>query len=333
MKQDIDSSVLLQALERFEQIAQDSCLNKPLTKELVYLANSAQSQLKKGHPWAADSNLATAMLTIKRNLGTEISLRTGFQLSDILIGEVRALIGHPGAVLQDSSDFAQTFFGIYSNNEFRDPGLPEYLMQRPFPTGFKSAAKTIIATLKTFELPKDQLAILEKDVRAIVNLAAKYKKNPKTRDILIQHDVLITSLYYDMLDMQGIYITQHQVLTVMGLVFFAAPPAWLCWSPPAIIVQIIILVLGAIGYGIYSAMQSAATKAAYKNMWAYISDCTKSVQQALAELNRQTAGLDANQKADLKKALKKTLKQLNKMTFTGQRGKVAAKLRALIQAL
>ena len=205
MKHNIDTGAVVKALEKFEQLAEENCLNKPLTKELVHLANKAQAHIKKGQFSAADSNLATAMLVIKRNLGTEISLRTGFHLSDILIGEVRAFIGEPGVVLQDSSDFAVTFFDIYSNNEYRPSGVPDYMMQRPFPTGFRSAANTIISTLKTFEQPKEQFTILENDVQAIVNLAVKYKKNPKARDILIQHEVLITTLYYDLLDIQGIY--------------------------------------------------------------------------------------------------------------------------------
>lgn len=323
---------LSKALAGFEKKIKNTCLTKTLSKELLFLSKKTQAHLKKGDFNRADDVLATALLTIKRNLGTEISLRQGFELSSILVEDMRAHMAAPAVLAHDAADFAEGFFQIYSDHAYRGAGVPDYLMQRRFPKNYKRAADQIVKVIEGFELPKAQMKLLKNDIKAIEKQAAVFSEGKATDDALMIQNVLITTLYYDMLDMRGVYLSQHHILTVMGMVLFALP-AWLCAAPPAWIVQGIIVVLGLVGYGIYSAMRSAASKKAYKNMWAFISGCSNTVAQALAQLNIEIAGLDADQKKDLKDALNKTLTKLNKMTFTGNKGKVAQKLRALIAAL
>lgn len=335
MRDSCDVKQLNKTLENFEKQVQDACLPKPLTKNLVYLANKAQSSLSDGDICGADNSMAVAMQAIKQNLATDISLRTGFELSDTIMADIRPHIADLGVLAMDSAEFSAHFFDIYSNNPYRPAGIPKYMEKRPFPDDVEAAAENVLGLISSFELPDEQFEILRKDVDNFVKEAIAYCKDGKKADVLVTQNVLLTSIYYDMMDMQGSVLTYHQVMSVMGLIIFAAPPAWLCWSPPAIAIQILIAFFGYVGYRIYSAMKSAEAKAAYKRVWAYIESCKNSIKAAKKELKKRIKGLDAGQKKDVKDALKKTRKAVKagKMATTGNKNRVLKKLDALIALL
>ncbi|GGA68805.1 hypothetical protein GCM10011369_08020 [Neiella marina] len=336
MKDRPNAKQLNKTLEAFEAQIQESCLPKPLSKELIYLANKAQSALKKADYCDADNSMAVAMQTIKRNLGSNISLRLGFKLSDTILANIRPYTAADvGVLAMDSGEFAERFFQIYADDPYRPPGLPSYMEKRPFPEDVQAAAESVLDLISSFELPEEQFAILHQDVGNFVMEANNYCANTNKADVLFTQDLLLTTIYFNLLDMQGSYLTQHQVMSVMGLIIFAAPPAWLCWSPPAILAQIALVVLGTIVYGIYKGLRWAATRKAYQGAWTFVRTCKVTVAQAVADINRRVAGLDAAQTKEVKDALKKTRKGIRKGTIVtiGNRAKVLQKLNAMIAAI
>lgn len=329
----LDARGLLQQLKMFEQRVGKGCLSAEAADELAGFSEKARERISGKETAGADQALAGALLALKRQLGIDVSLRLGFELSEMLI-EVRRQIADPAVLFEDVLDFAVAFFAVRSAQEAADGGPPAWLTNRAFPEGYEEVPNRLIAVLESYRLPEDRLKILVEDIRAIEAFAPAFRDGDHSPETLYGFNVAMTQLSMNLFDLQGVWLTRHQVNGVLGMVLFA-PPAWLCWSPPAIIVQIIILVLGAIGYGIYKAMQSAAAKRAYKNLWVFVEDCTKTVAQATAQVAIETAGLDAAQKADVKSALQQTLTavQNGSMTPTGQKGAVVRKLRAMIAAL
>jgi hypothetical protein len=105
-------------------------------------------------------------------------------------------------------------------------------------------------------------------------------------------------------------------------------------SLPAWIAQALIVVLGG-AYLIYRAMKTDPGKAAFKRIWLYIEDCSKTAKESTDQLKEETKDLSDDEKKDLKTALEKQLNDVlhENALYTGGKGKVAEKLRALIGAL
>jgi hypothetical protein len=322
------------ALEKFERMLDKTCIEKSLAKNLQALSHRSRRFLDKGDLAAADSVLTTAMLGIKRNLGTEISLREGFELSSIIAEDVRRHIADPAVLLTDACDFATGFFRIYSDHEYRHPGLPDYMMQRPFPKAYKNAARELINVIEGFELPKTQAHILVSDIKAIEKFAPAFSHGKASAADLYTNKVLITNFCLDLAVMQGVFLSEYQIATVLGLMIFAIP-GWLCYCPAAWIAQAIIVAIGLIAYGIYKGMNYAESKKAYKDTWTLVEDCTKTPLQASIQFNKDIANLNDDQLKDLKKALEKTLQEVrnDNIPFSGNKGKVIRKLQTLINLL
>jgi hypothetical protein len=324
---------LVKSLRDFDTALQCSGASASLVRNIGLLARKAQADSEEGRLKEADAVLTAILLTLKRRLGTDISLRQGFVMSSILVEDIKRHITDPAVLYEEATDFAATFFDIYSHHQYRDPGLPDYLMQRPFPKGYKEAASRLIKLVESFHLPQAPYATLVADIRGIEKHVTVFAKGKRLPEDLYVHNVLLRTLCFDLQDLQGVYLSAYQARAVLGLLVFAVP-AWLCAAPPAWIAQAI-LVLGGIIYGIYRLMRTPAARVAFKNMWQFIEDCTHSVEQATAKLAEEIKDLSDDEKKDLKEALEKALKEVqnDKALITGNRGKVAAKLRALIAAL
>ena len=328
------SGQVRQALDDFRRSLKSGFVEESLAKQLASIAGKAQANLEKGQLREADGLLATSLLTIKRHLGSEISLRQGFVLSSILVEDARRHIADPAVLFADAADFATAFFELYSHHRYRRSGIPDYLMKRPFPKGYKDAAAAILRVVDGFELPGEQRSILANDIRALVRQAPAFAKGKASAEALYIQQGLSTTLCFHLLEMQGVFLTEYQVGTVLGMFLFAVP-AWLCLCPAAWLVQAIVLAIGLVAYGIYSLMKTPAAQKAYKNIWEYIYDCDNSIKASKDKLTEETKDLSDDEKKDVKDALEKTLKEVEneKIAFTGKKGDVVAKLRALIALL
>jgi hypothetical protein len=325
---------LSKSLDHFQTSLKSSCVDESLAEQLTSLANKAQGHITAGRLREADSVLSTSLLTIKRHLGTELNLRQGFVLSSVLVEEVRLHIADPAVLFKDAGDFATSFFEIYSNNRHRGAGLPDFLMKRPFPKGYKDAASTLNQLIESFELPDDQRATLINDIRVIEKHIPAFAKGNASIEDLYVHNGLMTTLCFDLLDLQGVYLSEYQVSTVLGMLIFAVP-AWLCAAPPAWIVQALMFVVGGIFFAIISKLSTPPAKTAYKNMWIFVEDCTHTVKEVLDRLSKETKDLSDEEKKGVKEALEASLQKVihDEVPISGERRKVILKLRALIAAL
>ena len=166
-KRDSETKHIGKSLTLFERSLKSGFIEEGIAEELVSIIKKAQVHIASGHLHEADADLSAALFSIKRHLGTEISLRHGFVLSSILVEDVKRHIADPAILLEDAMDFAVTFFEILSQNKYRSGGLPAYLMKRPFPKGHKTAAAELIAVIKNFELPEEPSNTLISDIKAI----------------------------------------------------------------------------------------------------------------------------------------------------------------------
>lgn len=237
-------------------------------------------------------------------MATEISLRRTFELADVAIMDIKRLVGTPSQIYLEAREFSFDFMRVASVN-----GWPSGLVSRAIPAGVDKTQKRMKDAIISYKLSNDMESKLLDLIDSMAEMALQdkpeyHKVDKFDPEIYAPFLAKATEFLGLLSSLQGTYITTTQVNHLVGLIIFGVP-AWLCWSYPAWVVQILIF-LAWLFWRSGEEVDDAVVRRRIKNIEEWIAGKTSITPDELKEkIKEEAKGLDDEQKEEYKKQMEK----------------------------
>jgi hypothetical protein len=302
-------------------------LDKAVEGELSRLLAKCDERLRARDFEGANDHLDLFIVGVQRNLGTEISLRVGFELADVALLDVKRYIASPERTLAVAADYALKSDLLES---FCDLPLAE--MPRPIdPAGVEVSYRAMAETIQSFYLPEEQEEILLGYADRIADFARK--NDPADVQLFVS---TLQEMRSFLGAMEGVYVTQAQANRLLGLIFFGAgPAAATCIIPLTWKAQLLIALLAVVLGGIYFAFQSFRAKLAHSRIKTYVVDTSLTPAQVGTKTGEEIGALDDDERQEVIDALEqqKVAVARSPMLSPEEKRAVQERIQAAIDAL
>ena len=315
---------LVPAVRKLGKLLEESCAEPGVVKECSRFLMGAQEAIKANDVEGVVNQIDLFILSIQRQMGTEISLRKAFEFADVAIIDLKRHVGHPAQIFAEAQAFGLTFLKVASASD-----TPLNLAARPIRPGVKETQQVIKKAIRSYHLPAEPESQLLKLTDQMSEMALAFRPGATKPEDELRFITTLIDFHTTLTSLQGVYITTTQVNYLMGLVLFAVP-AWLCAVPYAWIAQAVIVVVGLVFLGIYYSFRSTAAKLAARNISRFIELCTHSTTEVADKVKEETKDLSEEDKKDVRKGLEKAH---DKPTLTDADDKIHRKLQAAIDEL
>jgi hypothetical protein len=280
-------------LQRIHELLESAALEPGAGTACSHHLDSAVASLDAEDLDGLVAQVDLFVLTVGRLLGSELSLRRGFELVDVALLDVEGPVVDAGHLFAQARPFVERFTEVAAIT-----GAPRDLPVRPNdPDGVRATQARMEDAIRSYALAADAEERLLASVRELGDLAAAALPANELRFIRAA-----TSFNAELVALQGTYVTRAQVDFLLGLVFMAWPAA-LCFCPVAWLVQAIV-VIG--GISIYLVWRSGRGRRAGDKIIEWIKkhpNATK--QEIIDEAKEETKDLSDDDKKNVAENLEK----------------------------
>ena len=251
-----------ETLNTLRRRVEHACLDSEVTLQLVEALKVADHMIADGNIPAAVDAIDRFILVVQRHLGSHISLSKAFELVDIAILDLKRFIADSAQVFTEAVAFSQRFYAV----DFA-VDVPVTVAARPIPAGVSETVQAMRETIRLYRLPADAESRLLGFVDQMGELALQFDPAPKDDRLEKAFLDVLAPFRAELAALQGRYVTATQTNRLFGIIVFGVP-AWLCASPKAWIVQVIL------GGLFYFFSDSKVLKTAVTNLSTYINTVT-----------------------------------------------------------